>query len=146
VTSIAAPPRRNKVAYGGYIANVLAHCMESHTPAGPHGRQEFAHHRGAGGFVFEIRPGVIVRSANITPDKETGIGSWSGAQIKRAITRGIGKNGRRLIPLMPYSHFSKMSSEDLEDVVADLHTIPAVHNAVKPNPSPEALGMAIPKL
>ncbi|HWE75377.1 MAG TPA: cytochrome c [Stellaceae bacterium] len=137
----SAPPRTDKLAYGGYIVNSLAHCMECHTPPGP----DPEHHRGAGGFPFPIKPGVVVRSMNITPDKETGIGNWTDAEIRRAITRGKDKNGKQLVPIMPYGHFTNMTRQDVDDVIAYLRTIPPVHNAVPPNPTPKALGMAVPK-
>jgi mono/diheme cytochrome c family protein len=135
------PPRTDKVAYGGYIVNSLAHCFECHTPPGP----DPEHHLGAGGFPFPVKPGVFVRSMNITPDKETGIGTWTDAQIRRAITRGVDKNGKQLVPIMPYGHFTHMTREDVDDVIAYLHTIPPIHNAVPPNPTPKSLGMAVPK-
>jgi mono/diheme cytochrome c family protein len=136
----SAPPRTDKVAYGSYIVNSLAHCFECHTPPGPP-----QGHLGAGGFPFPVKPGVFVRSMNITPDKETGIGAWTDAQIRRAITRGIDKNGKQLVPIMPYGHFSNMTRQDVDDVIAYLRTIPAVHNVVPPNPTPKALGMTVPK-
>ncbi|HKT16550.1 MAG TPA: c-type cytochrome [Stellaceae bacterium] len=136
-----APSRTDKVAYGSYIVNSLAHCFECHTPPGP----DPEHHRGAGGFPFPVKPGVVVRSMNITPDKETGIGTWTDAQIRRAITRGKDKNGKQLVPIMPYGHFTHMTRQDVDDVIAYLHTIPPVHNVVPPNPTPKALGMTVPK-
>jgi mono/diheme cytochrome c family protein len=136
-----APPATDKVAYGSYIVNSLAHCFECHTPPGP----DPEHHLGAGGFPFPVKPGVFVRSMNITPDKETGIGTWTDAQIRRAITRGIDKNGRQLVPIMPYGHFTNMTRQDVDSVIAYLHTIPAVHNEVPPNPTPKSLGFTIPK-
>jgi mono/diheme cytochrome c family protein len=139
-----APPPTDKVAYGGYIANSLAHCFECHTTPGPQG-QDFEHHLGAGGFPFPIKPGVVVRSRNITPDKETGIGAWTDAQIRRAIMKGVDKNGKQLIPIMPYGHFTHMTRQDVDAVIAYLRTIPAVRNEVPLNPTPKAVGMAVPK-
>jgi len=136
-----APPRTDKIAYGGYIVNSLAHCFECHTPPGP----DPEHHLGAGGFPFPVKPGVVVRSLNITPDKETGIGAWTDAQIRRAITKGKDKNGKQLVPIMPYGHFTHMTRQDVDDVIAYLRTIPPVHNVVPPNPTPKALGMTVPK-
>ncbi len=135
------PSRTDKIAYGGYIVNSLAHCFECHTPPGPDPER----HLGAGGFPFPIKPGVFVRSLNITPDKETGIGTWTDAQIRRAITKGKDKNGKQLVPIMPYGHFTHMTRRDVDDVIAYLRTIPPIHNVVPPNPTPKALGMAVPK-
>lgn len=132
---LPAPPPTDKVAYGSYIVNGLAHCFECHTSPGPNGIQDFAHHLGAGGFPLIAIQGKMIRSLNITPDRETGIGSWTDQQIARAITNGIDKDGKQLIPLMPYEHYKNMTAADVDAVLAYLHTIPAVRNAVDPNPT-----------
>jgi len=132
----AAPPKKDKVAYGRYVAT-MAHCLECHTPqVGP--RRDFEHQNGAGGFKFAFA-GTIVQSRNITSDKETGIGSWTDAQIKRAITKGISKDGKKLIPLMPYPYLKNMSAADLDAVVAFVRTLPPVTRKNAPNPSLQSL-------
>ena len=73
----------DKVKKGFYLATI-AHCMECHTPMGPRGR-EFATQLGTGGFEFPGPWGVSV-SRNITSSKTKGIGAWTDAEIKRAIT------------------------------------------------------------
>src|SRR5882672_11137975 len=80
----------DKLKKGSYLATI-AHCMECHTPMGPRGR-EFASKLGAGGFEFPGPWGVSV-SRNITSSKTKGIGAWTDAEIKRAITQGISKDG-----------------------------------------------------
>ncbi len=67
-------------------------------------------------------PGKIV-APNITPDKETGIGSWTGAEIIRAIRNGIGRDGRTLFPFMPYPYYNAMSDSDVSALVAYLRTL-----------------------
>ena len=130
------PPRSDKLAYGRYVATI-AHCLECHTPqVGP--AHDFEHQLGAGGFVFEFA-GTIVKSRNITSDKETGLGSWTDAQIKRAITKGIDKDGKQLIPLMPYPYLKNMSAEDLNAVVVFLRTLPAIKRKNEPNPTLQSL-------
>ena len=49
-------------------------------------------------------PGRIV-APNLTPDPETGAGTWSDDQFARAIREGIGHDGRALFPIMPYQHY-----------------------------------------
>jgi mono/diheme cytochrome c family protein len=122
-----APPRTDKIAYGGYVAN-SAHCFECHTVPGPDAQL------GGGGRPFSAIEGKVVRSANITADVETGIGAWSDEQIKAAIRDGVDKDGRRLVPPMPYPFFKNMTAEDLDALVAFLRTVPAVKNAVPRNP------------
>ena len=78
----------DKVKKGFYLATI-AHCMECHTPMGPRVR-EFATELGAGGFDFP-GPWGVSTSRNITSSKTKGIGAWSDAEIKRAITRASAK-------------------------------------------------------
>lgn len=142
---LPAPPRSDKVAYGGYLVNAIAHCFECHSTPDAHGEPDLAGHLGAGGFPLPIwpeastRPGSVIFSLNITPDQETGIGSWSDDQIKRAITEGVDKDGKQLFPLMPFASFRKMTPEDLDAIVAYLRTIKPVRNKVAPNPTLQSL-------
>lgn len=131
---VVAPAREDKVAYGGYLVN-MAHCLECHTPPGADGKGDFANRRGAGGRPFFPIEGKIVRSANITSDKETGIGNWTDADIKRAMTQGISKDGRQLIPQMPYLFFKNLTPEDVDAIIAYIRTLPPVSNKNPPNPS-----------
>ena len=126
----AAPPPSEKVAYGGYIVTALAHCFECHTPFTAEGMPDMTK-VGAGGFQITLGPNMTVVTANITPDPETGIGSWSDDDIKKAITEGVRPNGTRLAPPMPYANFHNMTAEDLDAVVAFLRTIPPVDNKVE---------------
>jgi len=125
-----APSPDDKVAYGGYIVNALAHCFECHTPMGPNGMPDMAK-LGAGGFLIELAPEMTVRTPNITPDPETGIGSWSDDDIKKAITQAVTPEGQKLSPPMPYPFFKNMTAEDLDAVVAYLRTVPPVKNQVE---------------
>jgi mono/diheme cytochrome c family protein len=140
-----APPRSDKIAYGGYLVNAIAHCFECHSTPDEHGEPDVAGHRGAGGFPLPIwpeagtKPGSVIFSLNITPDQETGIGTWSDDQIKRAITEGIDKDGKQLFPLMPFGSFKKMTPEDLDAIVAYLHTIKPIRNKIEPNPTLQSL-------
>ena len=74
-------------------------------------------------------PGKVF-AANLTPDKETGAGSWSDDLFARAIREGIGHDGRALFEIMPYSHYRNMPDEDLASIVVYLRSLPAVRNAV----------------
>jgi mono/diheme cytochrome c family protein len=112
----------DKVKKGFYLATI-AHCMECHTPMGPHGR-DFATRLGAGGFEFPGPWGVSV-SRNITSSKEKGIGAWSDDEIKRAIMEGISRDGGKLKPPMGYHYYATVSADDLDAVVAYLRTVPA---------------------
>jgi mono/diheme cytochrome c family protein len=140
-----APAKSDKVAYGGYLVNAIAHCFECHSTPDEHGEPDVAGHMGAGGFPLPIwpeastKPGSVIFSLNITPDQETGIGTWSDDQIKRAITEGIDKDGKQLFPLMPFGSFKKMTPDDLDAIVAYLHTIKPIRNKIEPNPTLQSL-------
>jgi mono/diheme cytochrome c family protein len=120
VGTVAEVPRANKVAYGAYLAGPVGHCMACHTPL-VRGRIDWSR-AGVGGEKFPGPWGVSV-SRNITPHKTDGIGAWSDAEIKRAITKGISKDGSKLAPPMPYHNYAGMTSGDLDAVVAYLRTL-----------------------
>jgi mono/diheme cytochrome c family protein len=112
----------DKAKKGFYLATI-AHCMECHTPMGPRGR-EFTTKLGTGGFDFP-GPWGVSTSRNITSSKTKGIGAWSDAEIKRAITHGVRKDGSPLKPPMGYPYYAKMTDADLDAIVAYLRTVPA---------------------
>jgi mono/diheme cytochrome c family protein len=107
----------------GFYLVTVAHCMECHTPMGPHGR-EFGARLGAGGFEFPGPWGVSM-SRNITSSKDKGIGAWSDDEIKRAITQGVSRDGSKLKPPMGYHYYAKVDVGDLDAIVAYLRTVPA---------------------
>jgi cytochrome c553 len=118
VTSVQAPPRSDKVAYGGYLAGPIAHCLECHSTPGPRG-PDFVNHPGAGGLAFH-GPWGVSHGANITP---TGIGKWSDADIKKAITTGVRPDGVHLKPPMGFYYYKNMAEADLDAIVAFLRTL-----------------------
>ena len=112
----------DKLNKGRYLVTI-AHCMECHTPMGPGGRK-FDERLGAGGFELPGPWGVSV-SRNITSSKDKGIGAWTDAEIKRAITEGISRDGSKLKPPMGYHYYATVTSDDLDAMVAYLRTVPA---------------------
>jgi mono/diheme cytochrome c family protein len=113
---------KDPVKRGFYLASI-GHCMECHTPMA-NGRRDFKNALGTGGEKFEGPWGVTV-ARNITPHKEIGIGAWSDDEIKRAITKGVRKDGFRLRPPMGFDWYATMTDADLSAIVAYLRTIPA---------------------
>jgi mono/diheme cytochrome c family protein len=109
---------------GKYLVGI-GHCMECHTTRGPHGEPEFATGFGAGGMEFPGPWGVSV-APNITSSKAKGLGGWTDAEIKRAISEGVGRDGRRLKPPMAFPFYARLKPQDLDDIVAYLRTVPAV--------------------
>ncbi len=112
----------DKVKKGFYLATI-AHCMECHTPM-VKGMRQWDTRLGAGGFDFP-GPWGVSTSRNITSSKAKGIGTWTDAEIKRAITTGVRKDGSHLKPPMGFHYYSTLTPGDLDAVVAYLRTVPA---------------------
>jgi mono/diheme cytochrome c family protein len=108
------------LAGGGY-------CAACHTAKGG---QTFA-----GGYAMATPFGVIY-STNITPDPETGIGTWSEAAFARAMHEGISRDGKHLLPVFSYDHFTKLSDEDVQALYAYFMTLAPVHAPARPNGIP----------
>lgn len=106
----------------GFYLVTIAHCMECHTPGGDEHR-DFTGSLGAGGQTFRGPWGESL-SRNITQHKEKGIGAWSDAEIRRAITQGTRRDGSRLKPPMGFDWYARMNEDDLNAVVAYLRTVP----------------------
>jgi len=80
----------------------------------------------AGGRPLKTSFGTFY-APNITPDEQTGIGTWKETDFIRAMTEGIGKNGEHLFPAFPYTSFTRMKRRDLKDLWAYLATVPSVN-------------------
>lgn len=121
-----------RLARGKYLAENVSGCMFCHTPH-DWGSRESAIAAGNLGSGEEIPlkdlPGKIF-APNITPDIETGAGTWTDDQLARAIREGVGHDGRALFNMMPYEHFRTMSDEDLASVIVYLRALPPVKHEV----------------
>lgn len=106
-------------------------------------RQPKPGQKGAGAVFAEDGMEWLV-APNITPDVETGAGSWTDEQLARAIREGIGHDGRRLFPVMPYENFRNMSDEDLASVITYIRSIEPVRNKLPKTQIPEPLKAALP--
>jgi mono/diheme cytochrome c family protein len=115
------------VGRGTYLVTI-GHCMECHA-ARSRGVSDYKAGLGRGGRVFpplagspDGTPGVT--AANITSDPAAGIGAWSDAEIVRAVTHGMARDGRALKPPMAYNYYAALKPSDLADIVAYLRTVP----------------------
>jgi mono/diheme cytochrome c family protein len=113
---------------GEYLVNTIMTCGNCHTPKGPGGAPQNDKLL-SGGLRFD-EPVFDVTASNITPDKETGIGSWSEADIKKLILTGLRPSGGQVAPIMPVAFYKNMLPRDLDAIVAYLRSIPAVKNQV----------------
>ena len=127
VSHVEEPPRADKAAYGRYLAGPVGHCMECHTPFKGPGQLDLDR-LGAGGRELPVfgKSGGLTVSRNITPDPDNGIGKWSDAQIKRAITAGIRPDGTRLVRTMAFDWYAKLAPLDLDALVAYLRSLKPV--------------------
>ena len=119
-----------RIERGRYIFNSAAACVDCHSEHDTNvpDHPVRADMRGAGEIMpISDLPGRIV-VPNITPDQQTGAGSWSDDQLSRAIREGISHDGHALFPLMPYEHYRTMSDEDLASVVVYMRSMPAIHH------------------
>jgi len=114
------PQLADRVERGRYLATA-ADCSACHTAPGG---KPFA-----GGLNLETPFGSLL-SANITPDRETGIGAWSDDEFVRAMQQGIAPGGVHLYPAMPYPDFTRVTREDLLAVRAYLATLEPVRAAI----------------
>ena len=134
VTSVPDVPKTDIVKYGEYLAGPVGHCMDCHTTY-VMGQIDMAQ-LGRGGNVY-ARPFIYdwaAVSANITSHPTAGLGGWTDAEIKRAITEGISRDGRTLLPFMPYWLYKKMEPSDLDAVVAYLRSLPPLGPAAAAPP------------
>lgn len=122
VTANAASFDPGIVAKGAVLAAV-ADCAVCHTQAG--GKPY------AGGFPVKT-PFGIVYGTNITPDRDTGIGTWSEAAFRRALREGVGRKGTHFYPAFPYDHFTNISDGDISALYAFLMTREPVHQPNRP--------------
>ena len=120
---MACAHAQGNVERGKYLVTTIMTCQNCHTPKGERGAPIFERDLSSG--LSWDEPPFKVTASNITPDKETGIGSWTDAQIKTAVTTGVAKDGSHLKPPMGFSYYAHMTDRDLNDIVAYLRTVPA---------------------
>jgi mono/diheme cytochrome c family protein len=86
----------------------------------------------AGGRCLKTAFGTF-HVPNISPDKETGIGTWSTLDFVNAMKRGIAPDGTYLYPAFPFTSYQRMRFEDLIDLKAYLDTLPPAKNETPPH-------------
>jgi mono/diheme cytochrome c family protein len=136
VATVAARPltdRRigrtpQRVERGRYLVEHVAHCFACHSETdwsrGGAGQPKQGL-KGAGKTWEDYEGAPFLVSPNITPDPETGAGTWTDDMLARAIREGIGHDGRALF-FMPWEYFRTFSDSDVDAVVAYIRTVPPV--------------------
>ena len=118
-----------RIARGKYLVGI-AGCNDCHTPGYFFGKPDMARFLSGSEVGFEM-PGLgVFYGPNLTPDRETGLGTWSPAQMATAITKGIRPDGRILAPIMPWHAFASLTPGDVRAIVAYLQSLPPVKSKV----------------
>ncbi|HYG39640.1 MAG TPA: c-type cytochrome [Cytophagales bacterium] len=129
------PSPSNQVEYGKYLVTVAA-CGDCHTPQ-ENGQFNIAM-AFAGGNEFPLQGFGIVRSMNITPDKETGIGTWTEEMFLNKFknpemphNKGVKVNKGEFQTIMPWTNYARMTDEDINAIYAYLKTVKPITNKVE---------------
>jgi len=130
------PPMTDTLAYGAYMVNASA-CRECHTQVDK--GQIIMDLAFQGGREFNFPDGRIIRSANITPDMETGIGAWTeDAFVNRFKSYADTSYVPPTVPsdafnsIMPWTMYGRMNREDLVAIYKYLRTLkPVAHTVIK---------------
>ena len=115
-TNTASTPDSLQIARGAYLARA-GNCAACHTARGGAAY--------AGGLGIGTPFGTVFTS-NLTPDVQSGIGSWSSADFWRAMHNGRSKSGRLLYPAFPYTNYTQVTRDDSDALFAYLKSLPAV--------------------
>src|ERR1700729_1481487 len=118
-----AAPDRSLIENGEYLARV-GDGVACHTA--PEGKLF------AGGLAMSTPFGTLFTS-NITPDRETGIGAWTGDQFYATMHVGRFPDGGLLYPAMPFGSYTKVTRRDSDAIFAYLKTVPPVSQANRPH-------------
>ena len=137
------PDPSNVAAYGAYMVNATG-CIECHTKDN-HGQiiPELAF---SGGREFKLPDGSILRSANITPDMNSGIGNWTQEAFINKFKAYADSNYKPLPvskgafnTIMPWTSYCNMTREDLTAIYTYLHNLKAIDNPVSKFTPPPAV-------
>lgn len=109
----------------GFYLATIAHCMECHSRR-PDGKADYVKWNGKGGYVFKTPKGSVT-TKNISSHKTAGVGAWTDAELRRALTHGVDRTGRPFgLQMQRQIYFSKMTGQDLDALVAWVRSIPPI--------------------
>jgi len=131
----------------GEVVAYTSGCHDCHTPGSLYGAPNFESILSGSELGWE-GPWGVSYPRNLTPDVETGLGSWTDDEIVRALRSGVRKDGSAILPPMPWQNIARMSNEDMTALIAYLRSIPPVrHNAperVAPGGKPKGPVLSFP--
>lgn len=117
----------DKIKRGEYLVTLMA-CADCHTPGALIGKPDAMKFLGGSNIGFFVPDLGTFYGPNLTPDKETGLGGWSEAEIVTALRTGTRPDGRQLAPMMPWMAYAKLTDDDAAAIAAYLKTVPAISN------------------
>ncbi|WP_245296963.1 MULTISPECIES: cytochrome c [Rhodomicrobium] len=123
----AQTARQDSIARGKYLVE-FGGCNDCHTPGYFFGKPDASRHLAGSDVGFEIPQMGVFVGPNLTPDKDTGLGNWSKAQIITALQTGVRPDGRILSPNMPWRAFARLTKADAEAIADYLKSLPPVRN------------------
>jgi mono/diheme cytochrome c family protein len=132
---IAAPDPGDRVAHGRYLTANLG-CFSCHsadfaTVDDLHPEKSKGYFGGGNAMLDEN--GQTMVTANITPDRETGIGAWTEDQFVRAVRAGFRPDNTPI--RYPMQMYVELDEDEVRAIYAYLHTVPPIHNKVARTPS-----------
>ncbi|MCW5732032.1 MAG: cytochrome c [Alphaproteobacteria bacterium] len=141
---------QDRVKRGEYLAAIMD-CTGCHTPGALTGKPDMTRYLGGSEVGFAL-PGLgIFYPPNLTPDRETGLGTWSEAQIIAAVRKGERPDGRMLAPVMPWHSYSRLTDADARALASYLKSLKPLRHKVPdmrgPSEKPTApyLDLVVPK-
>lgn len=147
LSAASASAQSVQVERGEYLATIMD-CTGCHTPGALRGEPDMSRYLAGSDVGFRIPPGTSY-PPNLTPDKETGLGAWSEAQIIKAVRQGVRPDGRILKPVMPYHSYGKLTDADASALVVYLKSLKPVKHKILalagPSEKPSAPYLALTK-
>ena len=156
IQAASSPAHQPNVEHGAYLVRTMG-CNDCHTPwkLGPKGpepdmtRALTGHPQDMamppapqlppGPWIAAVAatntawagPWGVSFTANLTPDKETGLGDWTEEMFIKTMRTGLHQGkGRPVLPPMPYWMPGNLTDPDIKDLFAYLQSLPPVHNRV----------------
>lgn len=134
------------VQRGKYLATI-GDCIDCHTPGFFFGKPDMTRYLGGSDVGFQVGDLGVFVGPNLTPDKETGLGSWTQEQIATALTTGVRPDGRILAPIMPWHALANLTKPDVQALVAYLQSLsPVSHKVPGPFGISEKPSVAVMKI
>jgi cytochrome c2 len=131
---IVVPPKTDKVAWGKYLVGALE-CYECHSADFKTNKQlepeKSAGFMGGGNMLLQMN-GVPIYASNLTPDDETGIGTWTEADFRNTLHTGFRKDGTLM--RYPMNRMAELQDDEANAIYAYLRTVPKIHRPNTPSP------------